>query len=98
MDTTGTKAHMAELSHWSATFTEARDISQLTSPGKNMFGYNNATNEDINQQTVASLLDNLTYVSVAHNTMVKSLVVTNQQQVQTIANLTAALSRTIGAG
>jgi hypothetical protein len=78
------------VAHWTAAFTEAQDISRLTT-GEGVFGPNSVLNNTINNQ-VATSLDNLANAVVAHNTTVESLIATNQQQVQTIANLTAAIA------
>ena len=83
------------VSHWTAAFTEARDISRLTS-SDTTFGANAAVTDNISQQMVDSL-DNLANAAVARNTTVESLVATNQQQARTISDLTAAIAA-IGAG
>ncbi len=78
--------------HWTAAFAEMRDINRMTTD--NLTFANQAASQEIVQaEIMAALLDNLANASIQKNDTIDKLVATNQQQAKTIANLTEAIAK-----
>jgi hypothetical protein len=76
--------------HWTASFTEMRDISRMTT-GDTTFGANQAAEIEQAQQ-MATSLDNLANASIEKNTTIDNLVATNAALTRSIQDIQRMLA------
>jgi hypothetical protein len=78
--------------HWATVFAEMRNINCMTAC-KTAIANQAATQDIMQAEKRAVLLDSLANVFIQKYDTVKKLVATNQQQAKTIANLTADIAK-----
>jgi hypothetical protein len=77
--------------HWTAAFSEARDINRITA-GNNVFA-NQAAADAEQVARMATSLNNLTNATIQKNDTVDKLVAANEKLAKALANANAAIAR-----